>query len=88
MGERCQLDVILTKSYRDVWPLSSRDWAFDCHMIYLTIVVSSLPFILETQVGAFGDCVDGFEGWEIGVLLGRFLVLWWRLGGLFGSVFG
>jgi hypothetical protein len=46
----------------------------------LVIVLSSLPFILETQVGAFGDCVDGFKGWEISALLGRFLVLWWRLG--------
>jgi hypothetical protein len=62
MGERYQLDVILTESYQDVRPLCSRDWAFNCHMIYLAIVVSSLPFILETQVGASSDCVDGSEG--------------------------
>jgi hypothetical protein len=49
-------------------------------MIYLVIVVSSVPFILKIQVGASGDCVDGSEGWKIGVLLGRLLVLWWRLG--------
>jgi hypothetical protein len=24
--------------------------------------------------------VNGFKGWEIDVLLGRFLVLWWRWG--------
>jgi hypothetical protein len=46
----------------------------------VAIVVLSLPFVLETQVGASGDCVDGSEGWEIGAFLGRLLVLWWRLG--------
>jgi hypothetical protein len=61
MGERYQLDVILIESYRDVQPLSSHDLAFDRHMIYLAIVVSSLPFVLKTQVGASGDCVDGSE---------------------------
>jgi hypothetical protein len=76
MGERYQLDVILTESYWDVQPLSFCDWAFDCHMIYLAIVVLSLFFVLKTQVGASGDCVDGFEGWKIGALLGRLLVLW------------
>jgi hypothetical protein len=49
-------------------------------MIYLAIVLSSLPLVLKTQVGASGDCVDGSKGWKIGALLGRFLVLWWRLG--------
>jgi hypothetical protein len=80
MGERYQLDVILTESYRDMQPLCFRDWAFYRHMIYLAIVVSSQPFPLKTQVGAFGDCVDDSESWEIGALLGRLLVLWWRLG--------
>jgi hypothetical protein len=47
-------------------------------MIYLAIILSSLPLVLKTQVGAFGDCVDGSEGWEIGALLERFLLLWWR----------
>jgi hypothetical protein len=55
-------------------------WAFDLRIIYLAIVVSSLFFVLETQVGASGDCVDGSDGWNIGALLGRLLVLWWRLG--------
>jgi hypothetical protein len=49
-------------------------------MIYLAIVLSSLPLVLETQVGASSDCVDDSEGWEIGALLGRFLILWWRRG--------
>jgi hypothetical protein len=49
-------------------------------MIYLAIILSPLSFIHETQVGSFGDCVNGSEGWEIGALLGRFLVLWWGLG--------
>jgi hypothetical protein len=56
-------------------------------MIYLAIVLSFLPLILETQVGASDDCVDGSQGWKIDALLERFLVLW-RWGGLFGSVFG
>jgi hypothetical protein len=37
-------------------------------MIYLAIVLSSLPLVLETQVGAFDDCMDGSKGWEIGTL--------------------
>jgi hypothetical protein len=32
--------------------------------------------------------VYGSEGWEIGGLLGRFLVLWRRWGGLLESIFG
>jgi hypothetical protein len=47
-------------------------------VIYLTIVLSSLHLILEIQVGASGDCVDGFESWEIGALLRRFLI--WGVG--------
>jgi hypothetical protein len=61
-------------------PLSFCYLAFDCHIIYLVIVVSSLFYFLETQVRASGDCVDGSEGWKIGALLGRLLVMWWRLG--------
>jgi hypothetical protein len=49
-------------------------------MIYLVILLSPLPFILKTQVGSSGNCVDASGGWEIGVLLGRFLVLQWGLG--------
>jgi hypothetical protein len=44
-------------------------------MIYLVIILSSLPLVLETQVGASSDCVDGSEGCEIGALLGRYFVL-------------
>jgi hypothetical protein len=73
--ERYKLHVIFIESYRDRRPLSSQDWAFDRHMIFLMIVPSSLALILETQIGAFGDCVDGSEGWKIGALLGRFLIL-------------
>jgi hypothetical protein len=78
--ERYKLDVIFIESYRYMRPLSLHDWAFDCHMIYLAIVLSSLSLVLETQVGASGDCVDGFEGWKISALLESFLVLWWRWG--------
>jgi hypothetical protein len=86
--ERYKLDVIFIESYWDMQPLGSHDWAFDRQMIFLVIVLSSLPLILKTQVRASCDCVDSSEGWEIGALLGRFLVLWWRWGGLFGSIFG
>jgi hypothetical protein len=79
MGERYQLDVIFTESYWDVRPLSCCHWAFDRHMIYFVMVVSSLFFVIESQFGAAGDCVDGSEGWEIGALLDRLLILWWRL---------
>jgi hypothetical protein len=42
------------------------------------IVLSLLPLVFETQVGTSGDGVYSSEGWEIGGLLGRLLVLWWR----------
>jgi hypothetical protein len=74
--ERYKLDVIFIESYWDMRPLGSRDWAFARDMIYLVIVLSSLPLVLETQVGASGDCVDDSKGWKIGILLGRFLILW------------
>jgi hypothetical protein len=47
-------------------------------MIDLAIALSLLPLILKTQAGTSGDDVYGSEGWEIGGLLGRLLVLWWR----------
>jgi hypothetical protein len=59
--ERYKLDIVLIESYRDVRLLSSHDWVFDRHMIYLVIVLSSLSFILKTQVRASDDCVDDSE---------------------------
>jgi hypothetical protein len=76
--EGYKLDVIFIESYWDKRPLDSCDWAFNHHMIYLAIVLSSLALVPEIQVGASGDCVDGFGGWEIGALFGRFFVLWSR----------
>jgi hypothetical protein len=52
-----------------VRPFGSCDWAFDKHVVNLVIIFSLLPFVMEVQVGASGDCVDGSEGWEIVVLL-------------------
>jgi hypothetical protein len=49
-----------------VRPFGSRDWALDRHVIDLAIVLSFLSFVLEIQVGASSDCMDGSEGWEVG----------------------
>jgi hypothetical protein len=38
-------------------------------VIDLAVVLSFLSFILEIQVGAFGECMDCSEGWEVGALL-------------------
>jgi hypothetical protein len=54
-----------------VRPLGLHDWAFDRHVIDLAVVLSFMSFVFEILVGAFGDCVDGSKGWEIGALLGR-----------------
>jgi hypothetical protein len=86
--EGCKLDVGFGEGYLHVRPLGSHDWAVDRYVINLAIVLSLLPLVLETQVGASGDGVSGFKCWEIGGLLRRLLVLRWRWGGLFGSIFG
>jgi hypothetical protein len=42
-------------------------------------VFTPLPLVLDVNVGASGDCVDGFECWKVVALLGRFrLLCWWR----------
>jgi hypothetical protein len=60
-----------------VWSFGSHDWAFNRHMTDLTVILSFLSFVLEIQVGASGNCMDGFEGWEVGAFLQGFLELWW-----------
>jgi hypothetical protein len=47
-------------------------------VIDLVIVLSSLPLVFKTQVGTSGDGVYSSEGWETGVLLEGFLIVWWR----------
>jgi hypothetical protein len=42
---------------------------FDCPMIDLTVVLSFQSFVLEIQVGASSDCMDGSKGWKIATLL-------------------
>jgi hypothetical protein len=59
-------------------PLGSHDWTFNRYMIDMAIVLSLLPLVFETQFGTSGDGVYSSEGWEIGGLLGRLLILWWR----------
>jgi hypothetical protein len=44
-------------------------------MIHLEVILSFLHLVLKILVGASGDFVNGSKGSEIGVLLGRFLVL-------------
>jgi hypothetical protein len=45
--------------------------AFDDHMIDLVIVVSSLSFVFEINVGASDDCIDRSMGGEIVALVRR-----------------
>jgi hypothetical protein len=85
--EGCKPDVSLDEGYLHVRPLGSHDWALDCYMINLAIVLSHLPLVLGTEVGASGDGVYSSKCWKIGALLRRLLVLRWR-GGLFSSVYG
>jgi hypothetical protein len=51
-------------------------------MVYMTIVLSLLPFVLEIYIEASGDYVDGSKGYEASD---------WCAGGggnVFGLVFG
>jgi hypothetical protein len=60
-------------------PFCPYDWAFDRHVVNLAVVFLSLSFVLEVKIGASGDGVYDFKGWEIIALLGRLLVLCrWR----------
>jgi hypothetical protein len=38
------------------------DWAFDHHVVNRAVVFSLLSLVLEVQIGASGDDVDGSEG--------------------------
>jgi hypothetical protein len=72
---------------RHVRPFVSHDWAFDCHVIDLAVVLSFLSFVSEIHVGASSDFMDCSKGWEVGALLRGLLVLW-RGGSGLGSNFG
>jgi uncharacterized membrane protein len=61
--------------------------AFYCYVINLTIVLSPLPLVPETQVGTSSDSVYSYKGWETGGLLGGFLIVRWGGSGFFGSIF-
>jgi hypothetical protein len=76
--ERYKLDVSFGEGYLHMRPLGLHDWAFDRHVIDVAVVLSFLPFIFKIQVGDSGDSMDSSEGWEIGALLQRLLILWWR----------
>jgi hypothetical protein len=43
-----------------VRPFCSCDWAFDRHVVNFVVVFSFLPFVLEVQIGASDDYVDGW----------------------------
>jgi hypothetical protein len=54
------------------------DGTFDDHVVYFSVVVTTLSLGFEVCIGAFGDCEDCVMGWEGFVLLLGFLDLWWR----------
>jgi hypothetical protein len=76
--EQRELDVSLGESYLHVRPFGSHDRTFDCYVINLAIVLSSLALVLETQVGTSDDSVYSSKGWETSDLLGGFLIMRWR----------
>jgi hypothetical protein len=39
------------------------DWAFDHNVVDFVVELLFLPFVLEIQIGASSDCVNGSEGW-------------------------
>jgi hypothetical protein len=59
-----------------VGPFGSFDRAFDYHTVDLMVVFSLLLLVLEVQVGASSDRVNGFKGWEIIAFLRRLWVYW------------
>jgi hypothetical protein len=73
--KRSEFDVAFHEGYLNVQPFGSHDGTFDYDVINLVIVLSLLPLVFKIQVGASGDGVYGSEGWKIGCLLGRLLVL-------------
>jgi hypothetical protein len=61
-----------------VRPLRLNYGAFDDHVIDLVVMVFSLPFVLEIDIGASGYGVDCFVGGEIVALMQRLTYLWRR----------
>jgi hypothetical protein len=52
-----------------VGPLGLGDGTFDNDMIDLSVVISSLPLVIEINVGTSGDCEDcAMSGKSIGLL--------------------
>jgi hypothetical protein len=47
-------------------------------MINVVIVISSLPLVLKINIGTSGDCTNCVIGWQIVVVLWRFLWLYRR----------
>jgi hypothetical protein len=82
------LDVNLGEGYLKMRPFGSHNGAYYCYVIDLAIMLLLLSLVFKVQVGASNDGVYGSEGWEIGNLLGRLLVLLWRWSGLLSSTFG
>jgi hypothetical protein len=67
--EGYEFDIGLGEGQRHARAFGLHNWAFDRHVIDLAIVLSFLSFVLEIQVGASSDCMDGSEGWEVGAWL-------------------
>jgi hypothetical protein len=76
--EGCYLDIGFGESYLDIRSLGSHDWTLDRYMVNMAIMLLLLSLVFKIQIGASSDGVYGSEGWKIGCLLGRLLVLLWR----------
>jgi hypothetical protein len=64
--ERHEIDVGFGESYIDMQPFGSHDWTLNQYMVNLAIMLLLLSLVVEGQVGASGDGVKCFEGWETG----------------------
>jgi hypothetical protein len=67
-----------------VGPLGLGDGAFDCYVIYFSIIVSALPLDVKVCIGTTSNCKDCAMLWESFALLLGFLglrqKLWWWIG--------
>jgi hypothetical protein len=59
-----------------VRPLGLGNGAFDCYVIYFSIIVLMLLLGVKVGIGTSGNCEDCAMGWEGFVWLLGFLGLW------------
>jgi hypothetical protein len=56
-------------------PLGLGNGAFDCYMIYFSVVESVLSLGVKADIGTSGDCKDCAMSWECFILLLGFVGL-------------